>query len=232
MKVVIVGGGSAGWMTASYLKMALAKMHDITLIESANIPTIGVGEATFSTLKLFFDHLGLVEDEWMPPCNGTYKLAVRFENWTTRPGHFYHPFQRYEVVDGFNLGEWWLKQLRGNQPFDTACFIIPSMCENLKSPRFLDGTVFDDRVAAYFGTDRPPNTEIAHHTVQYPYGYHFDALLLAKFLKKFAIKHGVHQVVDDVGEVRLRNDGSISHLITKAHGLVEGDLYIDYANQE
>ena len=227
MKVVIVGGGSAGWMTASYLRMALANVRDITLIESANIPTVGVGEATFSTLKLFFDHLGLVEHEWMPPCNGTYKLAIRFENWRNKPGHFYHPFQRYEVVDGFNLGEWWLKHLRGNQPFDTACFTIPGMCENLKSPRFLDGTVFDDRVAAYFGTDRPPNTEIAHHTVQYPYGYHFDASLLAKYLKEFAMKRGVHQIIDDVGEVRLREDGSISHLLTKAHGRVEGDLYID-----
>lgn len=226
MKIVIVGGGSAGWMTASYLKTALKNL-DITLIESANIPTVGVGEATFSTLKLFFDHLGLVEDIWMPPCNGTYKLAIRFENWTSKPGHFYHPFQRYEVVDGFNLGEWWLKNLRGDQPFDTACFTIPSMCESMKSPRFFDGTVFDDRVAAYFGSDRPPNTEIAHHTVQYPYGYHFDAALLAKFLQTFAIQRGVHQLIDDVSEVKLAEDGSISHLVTKEHGKVKADLYVD-----
>jgi hypothetical protein len=227
MRIVIVGGGSAGWMTASYLRKTLTNVGDISLIESSNIPTIGVGEATFSTLKLFFDHLGLVEDEWMPPCNGTYKLAIRFQNWTKRPGHFYHPFQRYEVVDGFNLGEWWLKHLRGDQPFDIACFTIPSMCENKKSPRFFDGTVFDDRVSAYFGADRPPNTEIANHTVQYPYGYHFDAALLARFLRKFAMDRGVNQIVDDVADVKLREDGSISHLVTKAHGNVEADLYVD-----
>lgn len=227
MKIVIVGGGSAGWMTASYLKTAFHSLHDITLIESSNISTIGVGEATFSTLKLFFDHLGLKESEWMPPCNGTYKLAIRFQNWGKRPGHFYHPFQRYEVVDGFNLAEWWLKLLRGDQPFDIACFTIPSLCENLKSPRFFDGRVFDDTVAAYFGADRPPNTQITQHTVQYPYGYHFDAALLAQFLKKFALERGVRQLIDDVAEVRLRDDGSISHLVTKDHGHVEGDLYID-----
>lgn len=214
-------------MTASYLKSSLVNLRGITLIESPNIRTIGVGEATFSTLKLFFDHLGLDEHEWMPPCNGTYKLAIRFENWTKRPGHFYHPFERYEIVNGFHLGEWWLKLLRHRQSFDTACFIIPSLCENLKSPRFLDGTVFDNKVAAYYGSGPSPNTVIANHTVQYPYGYHFDAALLAEFLKKFAINRGVRQIIDDVAEVSLRDDGSISHLVTKEHGRVEGDLYID-----
>src|SRR5262245_40658987 len=110
-KVVIVGGGTSGWMTAAYLKRAVGDA-DITVVESDRIKTVGVGEATFSTIKLFFDFLGLPEHEWMPPCNAAYKLAIRFVNWTARPGHFYHPFQRYETVDGFNLGEWWLKLLR------------------------------------------------------------------------------------------------------------------------
>src|ERR1044072_9907525 len=101
MKVVIVGGGSAGWMTASYLRMALSNVRDITLIESANIPTVGVGEATFSTLKLFFDHLGLVEHEWMPPCNGTYKLAIRFENWRGGTGPLFHPLHPYPGCECF-----------------------------------------------------------------------------------------------------------------------------------
>lgn len=227
MRIVIVGGGSAGWMTASYLQTVFGDLHKITLIESGDIPTIGVGEATFSTLKLFFDRLGLPESEWMPPCNGTYKLAIRFVNWTDRPGHFYHPFQRYDVVDGFNMGEWWLKLLRDEMQFDTACFTIAGLCENNKSPRFLDGTVFDDKVADYFGEEKPPNTEISQHTVQYPYGYHFDASLLAKFLKTLATKHGVLQIIDDVADVALREDGSIAHVVTKDHGNVEGDLYID-----
>src|SRR5262245_42988328 len=107
-KVLIVGGGTAGWMTAAYLKKAMPRL-DVTLVESAQVKTIGVGEATFSTVKLFFDFLGLEEHEWMPSCNATYKMAIRFVDWRGDGGHFYHPFQRYESVDGFNLGEWWLK---------------------------------------------------------------------------------------------------------------------------
>jgi tryptophan halogenase len=227
MKVVIVGGGSAGWMTAAYLKTALANLEEVTLIRSSNISTIGVGEASFSTLKLFFDYLGLVEHEWMPSCNATYKLAIRFENWTKTRGHFYHPFERYEVVDGFNLGDWWLKLLDGGQRFDTACFTAANLCENLKSPRFFDGAIFDDKVAPYFSGHRPPNAVIRNHSVQYPYGYHFDASLLADFLKKFATERGVREVIDDVMDVDLSDDGYISHLVTKEHGRVDGDIYID-----
>jgi tryptophan halogenase len=89
-KVVIVGGGTAGWMTASHLKRSLPGL-DITLIESPNIKTVGVGEATFSTVKLFFDFLGLDESEWMPSCNAGYKLAIKFVDWRAEKGHFFHP---------------------------------------------------------------------------------------------------------------------------------------------
>src|SRR5437764_11368019 len=88
-KIVIVGGGSAGWMTASYLIRAMPHIVSVTLVESANIRAVGVGEATFSTIKLFFDFLGLQERSWMPHCSGTYKLAIRFVNWTEVKGHFY-----------------------------------------------------------------------------------------------------------------------------------------------
>jgi tryptophan 6-halogenase len=225
--VVIVGGGSAGWMAASHLKRALSGL-DVTLIESANIKTVGVGEATFSTIKLFFDFLGLEESEWMPPCNGAYKLAIRFVNWRANGGHFYHPFQRYEVVDGFNMGEWWLKLKRDEEPFDYACFTIPAMCDAQRSPRFLDGRVFDDKVQDYFKVDfRGKKNILSEHKVQYPYAYHFDASLLAKFLEGYATQRGVKKVVDDVAEVKLREDGSIDYLVTKEHGEIRGDLYVD-----
>jgi flavin-dependent dehydrogenase len=226
-KIVVVGGGSAGWMTASYLKKAL-KGIDVTLIESANIKTVGVGEATFSTIKLFFDFLGLDESEWMPSCNGTYKLAIKFANWTKSGGHFYHPFQRYEVVDGFNMGEWWLKLKRHEEPFDYACFTIPALCDLKRSPRYLDGRVFDDRVQDFFtGSHRENKNVLADHKVQYPYAYHFDASLLAEFLKGYATRLGARQIIDEVAEVRLREDGSIDHLVTREHGEVRGDLYVD-----
>src|SRR5215470_7293023 len=140
--VLIVGGGSAGWMTGAYLRKALSDKVNNSLIESSNIPTVGVGEATFSTIKLFFDYLGLDEREWMPSCNAAYKLAIKFVNWNAERRHFYHPFQRYEVVDGFNTAEWWLK-IRGYKdlgPLDYTCFTIPALCDQKKSPRHLDGS--------------------------------------------------------------------------------------------
>jgi flavin-dependent dehydrogenase len=227
-KVVVVGGGTAGWMTASYLKKAFQRL-DITLVESATLRTVGVGEGTFSTIKLFFDYLGLDERDWMPRCNATYKLGIRFKDWATRPGHFYHPFQRFEVIDGFNLAEWWLRLKQTEVPFDHACFAIPSMCDTQRSPRFFDGTIFDESVSDHFGTgsDMAQNKTLNEHSAQYPYAYHFDAALLADFLKDIAVGMGVRHVVDDVVEVPLTADGSIARLVTRDHGILEGDLYVD-----
>ena len=225
--VVIVGGGSSGWMTASYLRKALDGV-DITLVEAPHIKTIGVGEATFSTIKLFFDYLGLQEHDWMPSCNATYKLAIRFVNWTREGGHFYHPFQRLDSVDGYNMAEWWMKLKRGEEAFDYACFAIPAMCDAKRSPRYLDGRVFDDKVQSYFTLDeKAPNSFLADHMVQYPYAYHFDAGLLAEFLEAYSTKRGVKKIEDEVVDVVLGEDGSISHIQTKGHGAIGADLFVD-----
>src|SRR6266567_3458925 len=105
-KIVILGGGTAGWMTASYLGKALQGTASITVLEAPSIPRIGVGEATIPNLqKAFFDYLGIDEDEWMVACNASFKMGVKFINWRT-PGegvptaraykessdHFYHCF--------------------------------------------------------------------------------------------------------------------------------------------
>lgn len=227
-QIVIVGGGTAGWMTASYLKQALDARCNIVVVESPSIRTIGVGEATFSTIKLFFDWLDLDESEWMPACNATYKMGIKFVNWTAFGGHFYHPFQRYEVVDGINLGEWWLKLKSGMEPFDYACFAVPALCDHQRSPRFLDGRVFDDQVqSAYSAEHRARRGVLADHLVQYPYAYHFDARLLADFLKGWATRRGVRLVLDDVVEVRRAENGDIAELMTRQHGAIGGDLFVD-----
>jgi len=226
--VVIVGGGTAGWMTASYMRKALDKSISITVLEAPHIKTIGVGEATFSTVKLFFDFLGLAEHEWMPSCNGAYKLGIRFANWRADGRNFYHPFQRYEMVDGYNMAEWWLKLKRGEEPFDYACFSIPAMCDAKRSPRYLDGRVFDDKVQDYFADGTAAkNAFLVDHSVQYPYAYHFDAGLLAKFLEAHAKARGVEQIHDEVLDVARKADGSIDYLQTRDHGAVSGDLYVD-----
>lgn len=228
-QVMIVGGGSSGWMTATYLRKAMGERVDVTVLESPNIKTVGVGEATFSTIKLFFDYLGLPEHEWMPSCNATYKLAIRFENWTAQGGHFYHPFQRYEMVDGYNMAEWWLKLKRGEEAFDYACFTTPAICDAKRSPRYLDGRVYDDKVQNIFTNDGAiaDNKFLTDHQVQYPYAYHFDAHLLARFLEGYGTARGVKQIHDEVQEVVLAEDGSIDHLVTRENGNLRADLYVD-----
>jgi tryptophan halogenase len=224
--VVIAGGGAAGWMTAAYLKRAFPKLQNIIVVESPAIGAVGVGEASFSTFKLYCDFLGLKETEWMPACNATYKLGVKFVDWTRERGSFYHPFQRFEVVKGFDAAEWWLK-LRPCANFDQACFTTPLLCETNRSPRFMDGTVFDEKIQGYFGEESAANNSLTHHAAQYPYGYHFDALLLAEYLKKYSISSGVEHVADDIVGVNVTDDGAIGSLDTKLHGRIAGDLFID-----
>jgi tryptophan 6-halogenase len=228
-QVMIVGGGSSGWMTAAYLRKALGERVEVTVLESPNIKTVGVGEATFSTIKLFFDYLGLPEHEWMPRCNATYKLAIRFQNWTSQGGHFYHPFQRYEMVDGYNLGEWWLKLKRGEEAFDYSCFTTPAICDAKRSPRYLDGRVYDEKVQGIFTSEGAiaDNKFLADHQVQYPYAYHFDANLLARYLEGYGTARGVKQIHDEVQDVVLAEDGSIDHLVTRENGNLRADLYVD-----
>jgi 2-polyprenyl-6-methoxyphenol hydroxylase-like FAD-dependent oxidoreductase len=124
-KVVILGGGTAGWMTAAYLGKALQDTVEITVLEAPAIPRIGVGEATVPNLhRTFFEYLGIAEDEWMRECNASFKMAVRFVNWRTdgrgeaqartlddgRPDHFYHPFGLLPDHDQTPLSHYWFNR--------------------------------------------------------------------------------------------------------------------------
>lgn len=220
--VVIVGGGTAGWMTASYLAVAFGPRLSITLVESEQVGTIGVGEATFSTIRHFFDYLGLEEQDWMPQCAASYKLAIRFQDWRAPGHHFYHPFERPETVQGFTLLDWWLRGEAGRGPFDECCFLTWSMCESRRSPRQLDGSLYVG------GLDGPlGRSTLSEQREQFPYAYHFDADLLAKFLQSYSTARGVRHVVDDVVEVGQDTRGWITHVRTSGHGDLAGDLYVD-----
>ncbi|MFD0319157.1 tryptophan halogenase family protein [Streptomyces flavalbus] len=223
--VVIVGGGTAGWMTATYLKATFGDRVRVTLVESARVPTIGVGEATFSTVRHFFDYLGLAEEEWMPACNASYKLAIRFENWRGNGEHFYHPFERLRTADGFTLADWWLRLGPHERRFDESCYVLPALCEAKRAPKHLDGTLFERSL--HDGGDRARRTTMFQQDTQFPYAYHFDAALLAEFLALHGADLGVRRVLDDVVEVRRDERGDISEVVTWEHGALTGDLYVD-----
>ena len=230
-KIVIVGGGSAGWMTATYLKAAFGDRLEITLVESATVSSIGVGEATFSTLRYFFDYLGLPEERWMPACNGTYKLGIKFVDWRRRGHSFFHPFEHFPVYSGFTLGEWWLRS--GPTPeFDRDCFIHATLAAAKRSPRHLDGSLlFTEELAAHLTDDAAETSgrraTLSEESSQYPYAYQFDASLLAQFLMRLAVEQGVRRVEDEVVSCELDERGWIDHLVTKEHGPLGADLFID-----
>lgn len=222
--VVIVGGGTGGWMSASYLKAAFGDRIAVTVVESPNVPTIGVGEATFSTVRHFFEYLGLKETDWMPECNATYKLGIRFEDWRAKGHHFYHPFERLRVIDGFPLSDWWLDEPVSDR-FDKDVFLIASLCDAKKSPRFMDHRLFEPDLDV--DGERQYRSTLSEQDTQYPYAYHFDAALLAKYLTGYGTERGVRHVLDHVDDVVLDERGWIDHVRTRENGELHGDLFID-----
>jgi tryptophan halogenase len=209
-KIIIVGGGTAGWMTASYLKKALQGVQ-ITLIEAPSIPKIGVGEATVPNLQpVFFDFLSIPEDEWMRGCNAAFKGAVKFINWKTDPAtgrtdHFYHPFGIVPNCDGIPLTHYWaLKRKSGYElPVDYSCFIEPMLLDEKRAPKALDGT----RVTRY--------------------AWHFDAHLVADYLRNVSVKWGVEHILARIEGTTLRPDGYLDSVIVEGGAAYQADLFVD-----
>ena len=208
--VIIVGGGSSGWMSAAYLAKMLSADTRITVIESPSIPRIGVGEATLPTIKEhFFDVLEIPETQWMPTCHATFKMGIRFVNWKHSPrqggDHYYHCFGEFPTVDGFPLPHLWhLRHLDGDQtPMEYACYVAPHLCDNCLAPCDSEGRK-------------------AEH-----YAYHFDAMRLAAFLRDWSVQRGVRHVKDTVLEVQLDDSGNISELMGESGQTYGGDVFID-----
>lgn len=206
--VLVVGGGTAGWMTAAYLVKAFGASVRITLVESPAIPKIGVGEATVPNLQaVLFDFLGIPEAEWMREVNGAFKTAVKFIGWRKPAGpvnHFYHPFGILPYCDGVHLPQYWFHLTRGERaPFDYACFPQPPIMDANLAPKFLDG-----RSAV-------------------PHAWHFDAHLVADFLCRWATERGVVRVLDQVDDVVLDDRGFVSAVRTTGGRRLEADLFVD-----
>jgi hypothetical protein len=211
--IVILGGGTAGWMAATYLARAFAQTVRITVIEAGDtIGRIGVGEATIPNLqRAFFDFLGIPEAQWMRRCNASFKVGIKFVNWREEPrqhngNHFYHVFGQLQHVDSLPLSHYWMHErvaARTRETFDYACYKEPRLLDLKLSPRRLDGSR-------------------AMH-----YAWHFDANLVADYLAEVAVGWGVQHVVDEVESVQLADNGHIHTLKTRKGNLYTGDLFID-----
>jgi len=210
--VVIVGGGTSGWMCASYLAKALQGTAEITLIESATIQKIGVGEATVPNLqRVFFDFLDIPEEEWMSQVNGSFKLGVKYIDWAHNPvpgapEYFYHFFGGVPNCDGIPLQQFWLRKVRAGYDvsLNYSCYADGWLADAKKSPRALDGS---------------------RHMY---YAWHFDAHLVADYLRKWATVRGVRHVVADIDQVQLNPENGFIDAVRTTTGTIHGaDLFID-----
>ena len=210
-KVVIVGGGTAGWMAAAMLSKLMGRALDITLVESELIGTVGVGEATIPQIRLFNATLGIDEDEFMRMTQGTFKLGIEFVDWL-QPGHRY--MHAFGAIGGRPLGavpfhQYWLKSHQaGRAPaLDHYVFNAVAGWQN----RFLRGA----------DVPNSPLSNVAH-------AFHFDAGLYAKYLRGLAEARGVTRIEGTIGDVRLRGeDGFIESVVLDDGRMVDGELFLD-----
>jgi tryptophan halogenase len=210
-KIVIVGGGTAGWMTAAALAQAVdPRQCRIVLIESDDIGTIGVGEATIPTIHWFNQIIGVDEKEFMRETKATFKLGIEFQNWG-KPDHaYFHPFGRYGFAgDGVSFQHRWFK----------------ARLEGLADD-FEDYSL--NTVAARAGKFEFPASDPRSILSTLGYAYHFDASLYAKYLRQRSELKGVKRHEGIVRKIDQHPEtGFVTAVHTNRGDSIEGDLFID-----
>lgn len=206
---VILGGGTAGWMTACLFAKHWPQ-HQVTVVESPDIGIIGVGEGSTPQLKAFFETLGVTESEWMPQCNATYKAGISFHGWSERPGFesYFHPF--HTQLDSFSEPQFTFHTRARRTGRDVWAhpdrFFLPA------------------RLAA--GRLAPVPAE--NFPFEIGYGYHFDAVLVGQFLRGHATRNlGVRHLERTIREVLLDTEGNVQALQTADDELIQGDFFVD-----
>ncbi|KAB7770972.1 tryptophan halogenase family protein [Xanthomonas sp. LMG 12461] len=211
--LVIVGGGTAGWMAAAALARVLGPDYRITLIESEQIGIVGVGEATVPHIKAFNNLLGINEAEFVRHTQGSFKLGIEFADWQ-RPGTSY--VHGFGTEIGHPLGllpfqQYWFKQALACKARPLGAYTLNTVAA--KRDRFMTSA-----------TDVPPNSPLANIA----YAYHFDAALYAGFLRRYAEQRGVSRREGIVEEVQLHPESGDVLSVRLASGeAIAGDLFID-----
>ncbi|WGO97466.1 tryptophan 7-halogenase [Saccharophagus degradans] len=210
--IVIVGGGTAGWMTAAAISNSMGpKNYSITLVESAEIGTVGVGEATIPPIKSFNNALKINEDEFVRETKATFKLGIQFNDWRHLGHSYFHPFGNVGVdMDGVSFMHHWLRWRDEGGSLDAFAF-NPEYTAAMQS-KFM-------RVTQEPGPKRLPD---------FHYAYQFDAGLYAKYLSDYAQLRGVKCVEGKVVEVGQNPEtGYIESLRLEDGVLIQGDFFVD-----
>jgi tryptophan halogenase len=212
LRVVIVGGGTAGWMSAAAIRRQLrTEDYSVTLIESDEIGTVGVGEATLPHIKIFNDMLGIDEAQFMRATRATFKLGIQFCDWD-QPGDCYiHPFGAFgEPWGGVEFQHHFFRALRaGGQRCSIQDYSYSVVAARNNAFEF-------------------PNEDRKSIGSTYSYAYHFDAGLYAAYLRSWAIERGVRRIEGRVCDVsRNPTSGDVVDLTLRSGERVTGDLFID-----
>lgn len=210
-RIVIAGGGTAGWMAACYFATRLERSDiSITVIESSQIGTVGVGEATVPGIRDYFRAIGVDDQDVLRATGGTVKLGIEFRDWA-EPGHtFFHPFGLYGLPSrGVPFHQYWLKLRQAGMAGPLGDY---SLCTQL----------------AQRGAFLLPPEKPANDLEVFDWAVHFDAQRFAAMLRERALARKVRRIDDVITDVALDGqNGHITHLVTRDHGKVEGDLFID-----
>ncbi|MDO6640828.1 tryptophan 7-halogenase [Shewanella sp. 5_MG-2023] len=206
--IVIVGGGTSGWMTAAMLVKLFKQQLYITLIESEDIGTIGVGEATIPPLQIFNNVLGIKEADFIKQTQATFKLGIEFENWGNQQQSYMHAFGNIGKDIGFTqFHHYWKK----SNPTDVNQFWDFSL--NYQAAKNNKFSIMD----------RVQGTPLAGIT----HAYHFDASLYAKLLRDYSEKLSVKRIEGLITSATLANDGSIESVSLKDGQIISADFFID-----
>lgn len=203
-KVVIAGGGTAGWMAAATISATIGRRLEITLIESDAIPTVGVGEATVPSLMTVHQLLKVPEADFLKAVNGTYKLGIMFENWTRLNHKYFHSFGKSGMscwAAGFH--HFWVRAREQKMAKDYADYSLESLAAE----------------KGRFAHAQDPNLN---------YAYHLDSAKYGQFLRGIAEQHGVTRVEGKIENINLdKSSGHIQSIQLASGQVVEGDLFID-----
>jgi len=207
-KVVVVGGGTAGWMSAALLKRVLGDLVDIELVESEAIGIVGVGEATIPPIQHVNSVLGLDEAEFLRETKSTIKLAIKFENWRARGESYYHTFGAPGRSQAFcHFHHFWTRAQQAG--FTSSLWDYDLNYHCAESGKFAKLQVND------------PMWELH-------YAYHFDAALYGAFLRKYSEKRGVRRTEGMIEQVGIDSEnGHVQSLVLKDGSVIEGDFFVD-----